>query len=83
MRTIIFFISVLPLACFSNSDGEKVPTEISKTISNSKEARNEVEKKLAKRMPANSIDNWNEFEQAMTNDTEWSNQLETIIEEHK
>ena len=83
MRTIIFFISVLPLACFSNSDGEKVPTEISKAISNSKEARNEVEKKLAKRMPANSIDNWNEFEQAMTNDTEWSNQLETIIEEHK
>ena len=82
MKTIIFIIIILPLVCLSNSNNQKVPSEISEVINNSKEARNEVEKNLAKRMPANSIDNWNEFEQAMTNDAEWSNQLENIIEEH-
>ena len=82
MKTIILIITILPLACLSNSNNQKVPSEISEVINNSKEARSEVEKNLAKRMPANSIDNWNEFEQAMTNDTKWSNQLENIIEEH-
>ena len=82
MKTIILIITILPLACLPNSNNQKVPSEISEVINNSKEARNEVEKNLAKRMPANSIDNWNEFEQAMTNDTKWSNQLENIIEEH-
>lgn len=82
MRTIIFIITLLPLVSLSNSNNQKVPNEVTEVIKNSKEARNDVENNLAERMPANSIDNWNEFEQAMTNDTKWSNQLENIIEEH-
>ena len=82
MKTIIFIITLLPLICLSNSNNQKVPSELTEILQNSKKARNDVENSLAERMPANSIDNWNEFEQAMTNDTEWSNQLENIIEEH-
>ena len=74
---ISFFITITTL--FFKFRWRKVPTEISEAISNSKEARNEVEKT---RQNATNSDNWNEFEQAMTNDTEWKS-IRNYHQEHK
>ena len=72
-------IIMTPIICFSQVDEQSIKN----TISISEQTRKDVANKITERMPANSLDNWNDFEKVMSDDSDWTNELDNMIEEYK
>ena len=80
MGKIITLILLIPTISFSLVDEKN----IGKTISKSKETRDQIEAQLKTRNPANaSINNWNDFEEVMKSDNDWENEVNSIIKEYE
>ena len=80
----MFKLLTLTMILSNSAYSEVYEEQVNRIIKESKKTRAEISESEKNRSPANSIQNWNDFERVMKdNDQNWEKEVNNLIEEYE